>query len=317
VPRPIVICTLMVASLLVAAPPARAQTSGPAATAATPAPAPAPTDDTLLSLAQPDFTVINLPTTLRLPSMKSAFRVTHRFGKSLTGGTFGQAAESFFGIDNGAQIGLEYRFGLMRGLQAGIYRTSDKTIEFFGQYDAIRQSASMPMTLDLVATIEGLNNFHKGTLVEPENSEYATSLGVLLSRTIGDVAAFYVQPTYVYHANVLSTAGCLEHAAHGHILPDCATATTTGIESNTLLVGVSSRVRVRPSVYLVGSWTPRVSGFRPGVGLAAFGIEKRAGGHSFQLNFSNSIGSTMAQIARGASNDKDWFMGFNISRKFF
>ena len=37
----------------------------------------------------------------------------------------------------------------------------------------------------------------------------------------------------------------------------------------------------------------------------------------FQLNFSNSIGSTMAQTARGSSNNTDWFMGFNISRKFF
>jgi hypothetical protein len=82
-------------------------------------------------------------------------------------------------------------------------------------------------------------------------------------------------------------------------------------------VGLSSRVRIRPTVYLVGSWSPRVSGFSPGVALAAFGIEKRVGGHMFQLNFSNSIGTTMAQIARGAANDSDWFMGFNITRKFF
>jgi hypothetical protein len=273
--------------------------------------------DRSLNVVQPDFTVVNLPTTLRLPKMKSAFRVTHRFGKSLTGGSFGQAAESFFGIDNGAQIGLEYRFGVMRGLQAGIYRTSDKTIEFFGQYDWIRQSESIPVTLDIAATIEGLNNFHKGASVDPEDNEYASSVGVLLSRTIGDVAAFYVQPTYVAHANVLSTAGCIEHAEHGHDLPDCHDAATVGIESNTFLVGLSSRVRIRPTTYLVASWTPRASGFRPGVALATFGIEKRAGGHLFQLNFSNSIGSTMAQTARGATNTSDWFMGFNISRKFF
>ena len=118
--RPLVICSLLVGLCL----------SLPAVS-----PAQTPNDqdskDRSLNVVQPDFTVVNLPTTLRLPRMKSAFRVTHRFGKSLTGGTFGQAAESFFGIDNGAQIGLEYRFGIMRGLQAGIYRTSDKTIEFF------------------------------------------------------------------------------------------------------------------------------------------------------------------------------------------
>ena len=35
----------------------------------------------------------------------------------------------------------------MRGLQAGVYRTSDKTIQFFGQYDAMRQTATVPFTL--------------------------------------------------------------------------------------------------------------------------------------------------------------------------
>jgi hypothetical protein len=299
-----VICRLAVAALLVL--PAASQAQSPAPASA----------DAASNVAQPDFTVVNLPTTRRLPKMKSAFRVTHRFGRSLTGGSFGQAAENLFGIDDGAQIGLEYRFGVMRGLQAGIYRTSDKTIEFLGQYDMFRQSESVPATVDLVATIEGLNNFHKGTLVEKEDNEYATSIGVLLSRTIGNVAAFYLQPTLVAHSNVYSTAGCLEHLEHGHDFPGCAAAQTVGVDSNTFLVGLSSRVRIRPTTYLVGSWTPRASGFRPGVALATFGIEKRLGGHVFQLNFSNSIGTTMAQTARGSSNNTDWFMGFNISRKF-
>ena len=54
-------------------------------------------------------------------------------------GDFGDLANDFFGLDSGAQIGLEYRFGLMRGLQAGIHRTSDKTIEFFAQYSLLQQ----------------------------------------------------------------------------------------------------------------------------------------------------------------------------------
>ena len=49
----------------------------------------------------------------------------------------------------------------------------------------------------------------------------------------------------------------------------------------------------------------------------AFAIEKRAGGHTFQLNFSNAFGTTLAQIARGGPVENDWYMGFNISRKFF
>ena len=41
---------------------------------------------------QPDFTLIALPTTLRMPRMKSSFRVTHRFTRSLGQGDFGSLA---------------------------------------------------------------------------------------------------------------------------------------------------------------------------------------------------------------------------------
>src|SRR5215218_3088719 len=105
------------------------------------------------SVVEPDFTTINLPTTLRLPRYKSAFRISHRFAGTLNG-DFGELASRLFGLDSGALIGLEYRFGVMRGLQAGIYRTSSRTIQFFGQYDTVRQTASMPFTLDVVASIE-------------------------------------------------------------------------------------------------------------------------------------------------------------------
>jgi hypothetical protein len=268
------------------------------------------------NVVEPDFTVINLPTTLRLPRFKSAFRISHRFARTLNDPDFGRLASDLFGLDSGAIIGLEYRFGIMRGLQAGIYRTSSKTIQFFGQYDVMRQSESIPFTLNAVASIEGLNNFHRGDLVEPEDNEYATAVGPLLSRTISDYAAFYLQPSYIFHSNTYSTAGCLEHMEHGHDIPGCADL-ATGIESNTLLVGLSTRIRVRPSVSVVGSWTPRASGFRPGVSLKTFGVEKRLRGHVFQLNVSNSLGTTMAEMARGATNDTDWFLGFNISRKFY
>ena len=83
-----------------------------------------------LRLSQPDFTTVNLPTTLRLPRYKSAFRVTHRFGRPFGAGDFGDLAGDLFGLDSGAQIGLEYRFGLIRGGQIGILRTSSKIIEF-------------------------------------------------------------------------------------------------------------------------------------------------------------------------------------------
>jgi hypothetical protein len=62
---------------------------------------------------------------------------------------------------------------------------------------------------------------------------------------------------------------------------------------------------------------PRVGGFKPNEAHVSFGFERRAGGHLFQLNFSNNFGTTLGQVARGGASNDDWYLGFNISRKFF
>ncbi|MBI4263360.1 MAG: hypothetical protein HY657_03205 [Acidobacteria bacterium] len=250
----------------------------------------APDDDPDLDLSveQPDFTVVTLPTTLRVPRFKSAFRVTHRFGRPLGAGDFGDLVGDLFGLDSGALIGLEYRFGLLRGVQAGIHRTSNKTIDFFGQYNLLQQSGGSPVGLGVLASIEGTNNFR---------DRYSPALGVAVSRTISGLAALYVEPLWVGSTNPAPAA--------------------FAEDEDTLLVGLAARLRIRPTVYLVGEIAPRVAGHDPGVTHGSFGIEKRAGGHSFQLNVSNGFGTTPAQVARGGFTNDDWYLGFNISRKFF
>ena len=61
----------------------------------------------MLKLAEPDFTLVGLPTSLRLAKFKSAFRVTHRFTRPLGQGDFGDLAGDMFGLDAGALIGLD------------------------------------------------------------------------------------------------------------------------------------------------------------------------------------------------------------------
>lgn len=241
-----------------------------------------------LSVSQPDFSLVTLPTTLRLPRFKSAFRVTHRFGRPLGAGDLGDLADDLFGLDSGAQIGLEYRFGLMRGLQAGIHRTSNKTIEFFGQYNVLQQSGSSPIGLGVLASMDGTNNFR---------DSYSPALGVAMSRTLGSRGAVYAEPIWVNNSNPGPDA-----------LVD---------DNDTFMIGLAARLRIRPTVYVVGEIVPRVAGYDPGVTHGTFGIEKRAGGHTFQLNFSNGFATTMGQLARGGLTKDDWYLGFNISRKFF
>ena len=238
--------------------------------------------------AQPDFTLVALPTTLRLARHKSAFRVTHRFGRPLGAGDFGDLLEDLFGLDSGSQVGLEFRYGLFRRTQLGIHRTSDRTIEFFGQYDIVQQRDGGAFGLAAFATAEGTNNFRDSR---------TPGVGVILSRELGEHGAVYAMPMWLHNTNLLPAD-----------LVD---------DNDTFLVGLGVRVRIRPTVYLVGEYTPRVAGYQPRENQGSFGIEKRVGGHSFQLNFSNGFGTTMGQLARGGVSNDDWFIGFNISRKFF
>jgi hypothetical protein len=296
--------TAFLAALAIAAGPQAAQAqdrstpqnaAGSGASAASAAAQADPGDDPDLNinLSQPDFTLIGLPTTLRMPKFKSAFRVTHRFGQSLGAGDFGDQAGSLFGLDSGANIGLEFRFGLAPGLQAGFRRTNDKTIEFSTQYNVLQQSAH-GLGLSVIAAIDGPDNF-KGEGA-PGVSDYAPSIGVAISREFGEYGAVYFEPVWVNNTNRLPKD-----------LVD---------DNDTVVLGLGARIRVRPTVYLVGEAIPRL-GYKPGVAYGSFGIEKRAGGHSFQLNFSNGYGTTMAQLARGGTSSDDWYLGFNISRKFF
>lgn len=241
-----------------------------------------------VNFAQPDFTLVALPTTLRLPRHKSAFRVTHRFSRSLGQGDFGSLLEDFFGLDSGAQIGLEYRYGLFRGTQIGFHRTSDRTIAFFGQHEVKAQSASFPFTIDALAAIDGTNNFR---------DRYTPTLGAVISRTVAEHAAFYVEPMWVNNSN-----------------PDPSELVD---DNDTVLVGIGTRLRIRPTVYLVIEGSPRVAGYSPRSTQIGFGLEKRSGGHIFQLTITNGVGTTMGQVARGATNTDDWHLGFSIARKFF
>lgn len=236
--------------------------------------------------AQPDFTLVGLPTALRLPAMKSAFRITHRFGRPLGAGDFSDLLQDAFGLDSGANIGFEYRFGILKATQVVFHRTNNRTIQFMLQREVVAQSDSFPVGINVVGSAEGTNNFR---------DSYSPAVGVILSREFTDRGAVYVEPFWVNNTNTLPAE-----------LVD---------DNNSIMVGLGARLRLTPSLYGVFEMTPRLAGYDPGKTQVGFGIEKRSGGHSFQINVGNAFGTTFAQMARGGNDD--WYLGFNISRKFY
>ena len=242
-------------------------------------------DDAVLQIEQPTFKLVNLPTNLRLPRHKMDFELTHRFNANLRTGTFSELASNLFGLDNGATIGFELRYAPIRRLQTNLYRVNfDKTIQLYAKYDGWRQQGAMPISISAVLAVEGADNFQE---------RRAPAVGVIVGRTLARRIAVYATPMWVHN-----------------------TAALFGEDRDTLFVGLGGRVRVLQTVYLVAEVAPRVDGFAPGTAAYGFAVEKRAGGHTFQLNFNNTQGSTFAQIARGGVADQ-LYAGFNISRKFF
>jgi hypothetical protein len=242
-------------------------------------------DDASLRLAEPEYRLVNVPTTLVLPRNGMSFDLTHRFSENLARGSFGDHAGRLFGLDAGALIGLEFRFGIARHVQAAVYRTSiDRTFQFHGKYDAVRQRTGVPLAVSALLSVEGADNF---------TDDYAPAIGAVVSRTFGDRAALYASPIWVRNTGPLAEA----------------TRTTT-------LVGLGGRVRIGATVYLLAEVSPRLSGYKPGKPEFGFGIEKRAGGHLFQLNFTNTSATTYRQLARGGF-PKTLYLGFNLARKFF
>jgi hypothetical protein len=250
-------------------------------------------DDREVDPVQPDFVVVNLPTNLRLPRHCFAFALTHRFSRPLGEGSFGDLVGDLFGLDSGAQVGLGLRFGLFSGTETTVYRTNDRAIQLSVKRDLFQQGAR-PLSLGLHAAVEGRDNF---------TETYSPAVAAIVSRKLGERAALYAIPVYVWNA-----------AYPPEVSDDDA-----------LLLGLGGRLLLGRGAALLVEWTPRLAGYDPRDPLdprreaahpLSFGLEKRVGGHAFQVNFSNGFGTTYTSLARGASRD-DWFIGFNVARKFY
>ena len=297
--RPPLVIPLLAGVLFLVCPAAFAQSESqtPPATPQqeTPVPAARP--------AEVDQTLINTFTTLPLKSGKGYFRLTHRFARDLFRDSFGSLAEDLFSLDNGAVLGLEFRWGLTASLQAGAHRTTlGKTLQTFGRWDAVRQSDKAPVSLSALLSIEGQNNLRQ----DPQ-----PGFAAIVSRVQGTRLVLYASPTYVHNAHTETLR--LLHEGHAHDIPQDEEDASDAVD--TWFVGLGARARVLETVTLVFEVAPRLGGYTPDTATWGAAIEKITRGHVLQLNFGNSFGTTPGMLARGGASG-EVYMGFNLSRKF-
>ena len=141
-----------------------------------------------------------------------------------------------------------------------------KTIEVFGRYDGWRQSDTLPVSLSLLGAVEGLDNM---------TEHHQPTIAATISRAFGSRLVLYTTPAFVWNTAAADfLAGHDEHDHDGVGEPEVV----DNAEDNTLLLGLGGRLRLRPSVFVTGEFTPRLDRLRSGgphLGLRAREEDRR------------------------------------------
>jgi hypothetical protein len=224
-----------------------------------------------------------------MPANTFGFRLTHRFTRPIASGTTGDFFRDFFGFDSAARIGLELRYGLRPGTQVAVFRTNDRAIQLSAQQTVLRQTPARWIGVDAFVDVEGQDNF---------TENYATSVGAVVTHLFAKHAAIYAHPLYVWNVSTVP-------------LPD-------GTPDWSMCLGLGVRYRLGQSkVYVVAEAAPQLGGLKDGADHMSFAIERRAGAHMFQFTVSNNLGTSIRTVARGGVNPGDWYVGFNLTRRFY
>ena len=196
----------LLALALIAAPAIALAQDAPAAppqttqTAQTPPAAAAPAQqdvDREMVASESDFVIVALPTTLPLAPGKWAVRMTHRFSYAINQGSTGDFFRNFFGFDSTPAVALDVRVGLASGSQLSIQRVNDRTIQFLGQNNLVRQTSDSGASIDLLTAVEGANNF---------SEDFGFTLGAAISHRFADHGAVYADPMVVFNSNPITGA---------------------------------------------------------------------------------------------------------------
>lgn len=102
------------------------------------------------------------------------------------------------------------------------------------------------------------------------------------------------------------------------LVPCYSTNTTHGDPSNrgTFSLGFGGRWMVLEDISLIAEYVPSISGYKAPANGWGFGLEKKIGGHVFQVFVLNSMGLVADQFVPGGDLKSDVRLGFNIFRTF-
>jgi Membrane bound beta barrel domain (DUF5777) len=219
---------------------------------------------------------------------------------------------SLAGLDSFALSSFGFRYGITKKLSVDAYREPTfiaRPIQIRLAYNLLSESDGAPLNLTAAFAVEGENQFQ---------INFAESIELILSRSVGHSAQFYFVPTFSANARRLFSPNGYQSRDIPH-LPGYDTFST----------GVGGAWDFRPTVALIAEVMPTlVNGAPLGIHRPsyAFGIQKKILRHAFTFGFTNGPAVTVSQRAatRAAflnepSGDKfkDLFIGFDLTRQLF
>ena len=308
-----------------AAPPASARASASSSKQPASAPASAASSG---SFYQPgDDLVFSVPTGRPLDRHGLYMNFTHRFpyGAAFTGPAEGG---TLIGLDNLAIPSFGVRYGVTSKLSVMATRSPSvigRPIELMAAYNFLDEHKGSPVNAALRFSVDGQNDFGKN---------FAESLEVVLSRSLGHRAQIYAVPTFSLHARPLLSENSVTNAppdlsCHDSVVSSADSPISVRPCANIFSLATALAVDIRPTVALVAEAIPTLmNGDELGIHRPAyaFGIQKKIWRHAFTFGFTNGPttmvsqrGATRATLLGDPTADKPGglFVGFDITRQIF
>lgn len=236
--------------------------------------------------------VVNLPTPRAIGKARVLFRLAHRFFPAVKDGY-----DAFFGLDGPASILLGLGYGFSDKISLTFSRANvSKEFELSLKWTLWDQSdTARPFSLALLGSLGLMTVSQPGKKIFREEN-----------------MRFNVQASLAYtpHPNVSLL-----------LVPGYTTNTNPAEESSqgTLSMGLGGRLLIIDDLSLLLEWIPVLSGYSLESSGWGFGLEKKIGGHVFQVFVLNSAGISTPQFVPGGEfqlSKGEFRIGFNILRWF-
>jgi len=237
--------------------------------------------------------VINLPTTQSIGKGRLLFRVSHRYYPAIKSGY-----DSFYGLDGPAVILLSFGYGLRDNLDLTLARSKlDKEVELSLKWVMFEQRKVLTLPFSVALSLGG----SLVTQSQPDRKVFRAdnmkfNLQVILSHQVNNALSLVLVPAYSSNTNHWDSSS-----------------------EGTFALGAGGRWMIFNDFSIIWEWVPVLAGYKDNSNGWGLGIEKKIGGHVFQVFILNSTGLTSDQFIPGGDfRLKDWDLriGFNIFRKF-